>query len=94
MARTQLINRVRGLPAEYDIVLNKGAAELRQKLSELLEKAENGLPNVMRALLHWQLIRLTALDDKLEWYNSEQKNMSVVTLSASASWKSPDSVHW
>lgn len=27
----------------------------------------------MRALLHRQLIRLTALDDELEWYNSEQK---------------------
>lgn len=65
MERTQLINNVHGLPAEYSIVLNKGAAELRQKLSELLEKAENELTDVMRALLHRQLIRLTALDDEL-----------------------------
>lgn len=73
MERTQLINHVRGLLTEYGIVLNKGAAELRQKLPELLEDAENGLTDVMRALLHRQLIRLTALDDELEWYNSEQK---------------------
>ena len=73
MERTQLINHVRGLLAEYGIVLNKGVTELRQKLPELLEDAENGLTDVMRALLHRQLIRLTALDDELEWYNSEQK---------------------
>ena len=73
MERTQLINHVRGLLAEYGIVLNKGATELRQKLPELLEDADNGLTDVMRALLHRQLIRLTALGDELEWYNSEQK---------------------
>lgn len=73
MERTQLINHVRGLLAEYGIVLNKGATELRQKLPELLEDADNGLTDVMRALLHRQLIRLIALGDELEWYNSEQK---------------------
>ncbi|WP_260603901.1 IS110 family transposase [Pantoea ananatis] len=73
LERTQLINHVRGLLAEYGIVLNKGATELRQRLPSLLEDAKNGLTDVMRALLHRQLIRLTALDDELEWYNSEQK---------------------
>lgn len=73
MERTQLINHVRGLLAEYGIVLNKGATELRQQLPSLLENPQNGLTNAMRALLHRQLIRLTALDEELEWYNAEQK---------------------
>lgn len=73
MERTQLINHVRGLLAEYDIVLNKGAAELRQKLPALLENAENGLTDTMRTLLHRQYTRLITVDDELERYNSEQK---------------------
>ncbi|MGL5389104.1 MAG: IS110 family transposase [Serratia sp. (in: enterobacteria)] len=73
MERTQLINHVRGLLAEYGIVLNKGATELRQKLPALLEDAENELTDTMRMLLHRQYIRLITLDDELGWYDSEQK---------------------
>lgn len=73
MERTQLINHVRGLLAEYGIVLNKGAAELRRALPALLEDAENELTDTMRALLHRQYTRLVTLDDELEWYNAEQK---------------------
>ncbi len=73
MERTQLINHVRGLLAEYDIVFSKGATELRQKLPALLEDAENELTDTMRTLLHRQYIRLITLDNELEWYDSEQK---------------------
>ena len=73
MERTQLINHLRGLLAEYGIVLNKGATELRRMLPSLLEDAENELTDVMRALLHRQYTRLITLDDELEWYNVEQK---------------------
>ncbi|GAB0985828.1 hypothetical protein MZ16F93_42280 [Escherichia coli] len=51
MERTQLINHVRGLLAEYGIVFSKGATELRQKLPALLEDAENELTDTMRTLL-------------------------------------------
>lgn len=40
MERTQLINHVRGLLAEYSIVMNKGATELRRTLPALLEDAD------------------------------------------------------
>ncbi|HGZ0571753.1 hypothetical protein LE089_22590 [Escherichia coli] len=76
MERTQLINHVRGLLAEYGIVFSKGATELRQKLPALLEDAENELTDTMRALLHRQYIRLITLDNELDWYDYEQKNMS------------------
>ncbi|HGE8343390.1 hypothetical protein OGY61_11640 [Citrobacter sp. CK196] len=73
MERMQLINHVHGLLAEYGIVLNKGATELRRMLPTLLEDEENELTDTMRALLHRQYARLITLDDELEWYNTEQK---------------------
>ena len=76
MERTQLINHVRGLLAEYGIVFSKGATELRQKLPTLLEDAENELTDTMRTLLHRQYIRVITLDNELDWYDYEQKNMS------------------
>jgi ElaB/YqjD/DUF883 family membrane-anchored ribosome-binding protein len=84
MERTQLINHVRGLLAEYGIVFSKGATELRQKLPALLEDAENELTDTMKTLLHRQYIRLITLDNELEWYDSELKNMSAKILCANA----------
>ncbi|MDK1367425.1 IS110 family transposase, partial [Klebsiella quasipneumoniae] len=71
--RTQLINHIRGLMAEYGIVLRKGATELRRKLPELLEDAENGFTPQMRELLQRQYQRLAALDDELIWYDNRQR---------------------
>lgn len=73
MEKTQRINHVHGLLAEYGIVLNKGTTELRRTLPALLEDAENGLTGIMRTLLYRQYNRLITLDDELEWYNAEQK---------------------
>ena len=71
--RTQLINHIRGLMAEYGIVLRKGATELRRKLPELLEDAENGFTPQMRELLQRQYQRLAVLDDELIWYDNRQR---------------------
>lgn len=57
-------------------MFSKGATELRQKLPTLPKDAENELTDTMRTLLHRQYIRLITLDNELEWYDSEQKNMS------------------
>lgn len=76
MERTQLINHVRGLLAEYGIVFSKGATELRQKLPALLEDAENELTDTMRTLLHRQYIRLITLDNELSGMILNRKNMS------------------
>lgn len=59
--------------AEYGIVLRKGATELRRKLPELLEDAENGFTPQMRELLQRQYQRLAALDDELIWYDNRQR---------------------
>lgn len=54
-------------------MFSKGATELRQKLPALPEDAENKLADTMRALLLRQYIRLSTLDNELEWYDSEQE---------------------
>ena len=49
--RTALCNQMRGLLAEYGIVLPQGVGALRKRFPELLEEAENGLSDVFRPLL-------------------------------------------
>lgn len=65
-ARTALVNQVRGLLAEYGVVVNKGVAAVRKKLPEILEDAENGLTVLSRELFAELLEELRALDQRLE----------------------------
>ena len=48
--RTALVNQVRGLLAEYGVVINKGVAAVRKALPEILEDAENGLTPLTREI--------------------------------------------
>ncbi|VCX10802.1 hypothetical protein [Klebsiella pneumoniae] len=79
--------------AEYGIVLRKGATELRRKLPELLEDAENGFTPQMRELLQRQYQRLAALDDELIWYDNRQRKMPPIQY-ASAYFLFRVLVHW
>lgn len=59
-ARTALINQIRGLLAEYGIVLAQGKSVLREALAALLEGVDNGLTGVAREqlqglLVEWQM---------------------------------------
>ncbi len=49
--RTAAVNEIRGLLAEYGIVVSVGVAKLRGRLAELLEEADNGLPMSFRPVL-------------------------------------------
>jgi transposase len=49
--RTAKVNQIRGLLAEYGLVVGRQVATLRRALPELLEDAENGLSFDFRALL-------------------------------------------
>lgn len=64
--RTALINQIRGLLAEYGIVLATGRMTLRRVLPELLEDAENGLSFDFRQLLAELYEELVALDSRVE----------------------------
>lgn len=60
--RTALVNQVRGLLAEYGVVLERGVAAVRRGVPEVLE-ADTGLPGLARetfAELHERLIELDA----------------------------------
>lgn len=62
--RTALVNQVRGLLAEYGVVINKGVAAVRRDLPDILEDAENGLTSHSRALFAELLDELRAIDQR------------------------------
>ena len=70
--RTALCNQVRGLLAEYGIVLAKGVGTLRRAIPVLLEDAENGLSPVFRELLSSSYEQLCELD---KWVKANQKQL-------------------
>jgi transposase len=50
-ARTAQANQIRGLLAEFGIVIPKGISHIAKRLPEILEDGENGLLGMMRELL-------------------------------------------
>jgi transposase len=66
--RTRVVNQLRGLLAEYGLVIPAGSAAVRQALPVILSDADNGLTDGFRALLHRQYQRLVALDEEAQWY--------------------------
>jgi transposase len=66
--RTALCNQLRGLLAEYGIVLAQKVATLRKQLPELLEDADNGLSDFLRPLLAQGYQHLQALDEQIAFY--------------------------
>lgn len=67
--RTRLANHLRGVLAEYGIVMPVGLHVLQHRLAEILEDADNDLTYRMRELLHRQHNRLRALDEEIAWYD-------------------------
>lgn len=61
-ARTALANQLRGVLAEFGIVIAQGLGHLRRALPELLEDAGNELPALLRAELAVQVGRLRELE--------------------------------
>ena len=61
-ARTAQANQIRGLLAEFGIVIPKGIGQVTKRLPEILEDAENGLPGMMRQLLERLVEQLKQLD--------------------------------
>ncbi len=64
--RTATVNRIRGLLAEYGLVVAQGRHALRQALPSLLEDAENGLSFDFRQLLAELYDELVARDARVD----------------------------
>lgn len=67
--RTALGNQMRGLLAEFGIVIRQGRAPLRQALPQILEDAENGLPYPARETMADLYAQLVAADERVTGYD-------------------------
>jgi transposase len=67
--RTALVNQVRGLLAEYGIVIAQGVTHLRRALPVILEDRDNGLSGMKRELLGEIAERLKFTEDRLRQYD-------------------------
>lgn len=82
-ARTALTNEIRGLLAEYGIIIGKvGVASVRTALPVLLEDGSNGLSFKLREILHDLSAELMDLersikryDDKIKLHGEEDKRV-------------------
>lgn len=69
--RTALINQIRGLLAEYGIIIAQGITQVRKKLPEIVEDANNDLSFYGRQLFNELLSTLQDLDKKVDHYNQQ-----------------------
>jgi len=65
-ARTAQANQIRGLLAEFGIVIPKGIGHIAKRVPEILEDAENGLPGMMRQLVRGLDEQLKVVDKQVE----------------------------
>ena len=72
-SRTQLASQVRGLLAEYGIVMPQGIGQLRRGLPLILENAENELTDFGRRLFASLYEELVQLDEKIEAIDEQVK---------------------
>ncbi len=69
--RTRVGNQIRGLLAEYGIIIPKGIGHLRTSIPEILEDAENNLTPFFRGLLHQAYEQLQEIDEHIKHYDKE-----------------------
>ena len=74
--RTALGNQLRGLLAEYGLVVPQGLAALRRALPGILEDADNGLSEVFRPLLQRGQQQLAELDEHIAYYDGVLKRQA------------------
>lgn len=87
-ARTAQANQMRGLLAEYGIIIPQGIGHIAKRLPEILEDGENGLPGVFRQLLqrlgeHLQELdrQVTELERQIQgWHreNAASRNLAAI----------------
>ena len=69
--RTQLINQARAFLLERGIAVPQGRRKLAARLPDILEDADNGLPDEMRALLADMLAEWEGLEGKIDKVNRQ-----------------------
>jgi len=74
--RTALVNQIRGLLAEFGLVVPKGIARLRAQLPRILEDAENGLPPLAGEVLSALLEQFHELDQRIQQYDLKIRELA------------------
>ena len=69
--RTALSNHIRGLLMEFGIVIPQGFAALHRRIPEVLEDAENELPDLYRPTLNLLYGRLITIKDDIDVLNKQ-----------------------
>lgn len=70
-ARTAQANQIRGLLAEFGLIIPKGIAHIRTRVPEFLEDASNELPGEFRSLINRLTQHLTELDRQVDEIGSK-----------------------
>lgn len=65
-ARTAQANQIRGLLAEFGIVIPKGISHIATHVPEILEDGQNGLPGLMRGLIQRLGENLKVMDQQVQ----------------------------
>ena len=73
--RTALVNQLRGLLSERGIVIGQGVNQVRKRLPELLEDAENALTVLSRAAFAEQYERLLEFDKEIKRYDQNMNQL-------------------
>jgi transposase len=74
--RTALVNHLRGLLAEFGLVMPKGFASARRELPGILEDAENGIPELARDIFADGYRRLCQTDKRISEYDARIKQIA------------------
>lgn len=67
--RTRLVNQIRGLLAEHGIGIARDIAKLRRRLADIVAGGEDGLNDLVRALVGELWIELDDLDRRITTYD-------------------------
>lgn len=67
--RTALTNQIRGLLAEYGIIVSKGMSKIKKALPEILEDAENELSHISRQLFSDLYEEIEEKNKKIKTYD-------------------------
>jgi transposase len=77
--RTAQVNQIRGLLAEFGIVVPQGVNKLREALPGILEDAENDVPVIARDVLTTLLNQFRTFDEQIAGYDRQIREIAAAS---------------
>ena len=74
--RTALGNSLRGLLAEFGLIIPQGVSALRRGIPAILEDADNGLSDSFRSVVARSYEHFVALDEQIDFYTQQLSQLS------------------